>query len=174
MCFCLRDSNNKAKEVAIIAIGVAVIIGGGMGIFVISTVFPIPGVKYLLMSPYLSMAIHTILCKSKSKLTLLKLGTVFAMIMTTINLLMEIAIFLTTIFTHISVKPIKKFDQGVFWSSVLFSAYMPIFALAMARVAIGEIAYGISNWWLLLIGLFSAVFGVLGANFSKVIFKHRF
>ncbi|QUH24775.1 hypothetical protein [Serpentinicella alkaliphila] len=110
----MDEDHRKIKEMAIIAVGVATIIGGGIAIFVASSIIPMPGVKYILLSPYLSMVTYVIQLKAKSKLILLKFGVVFAITMTMISLFMGGAILLTAFLAQFSIIGIKSNEIKVF------------------------------------------------------------
>lgn len=168
----MNNSDKKSREIAFIAVGVATLIAGGGVIFIISSVFPLPGVKYILMSPYLSMVIYVIQSKIPVKFTLLKMGIVFALIMTVINLFMGITIIITTLLTQMSITFIKRFDKKTFWGSVLFSTYTGLCALTISKYIIGGIYREISSMWFLLIGLVCLVFGILGTLLAKKVLRY--
>ena len=69
-----EDPISKSNEITTIAMGVATLIGGGMGIYFLSAFFALPGSKYLLMAPYLSTIFYVMQYKLTSKYTLLKIG----------------------------------------------------------------------------------------------------
>ena len=164
--------NNKIREITIIAIGVSIIIGGGFAIIMFSAFFPVPGLKFILMSPFLSTVIYVIQRRVDSKSTLIKLGIVFAFIMTTINFYMGIAILMTTLITHISTVWIKDFEKRVFWGSALFSGYTGVFALEITKVFIGGPVRDMSNRWILIIGLICTLFGIMGNYLAKRVLKN--
>lgn len=167
----LDEAHRKTKEMAIIAVGVAIIIGGGIAIFIASSIVPMPGVKYILLSPYLSMVTYVIQLKAKSKLILLKFGAVFAMTMTMISLFMGGAILLTAFLAQFSIIGIKNNEIKVFWGSVMFSGYMGVCALAITRLFINSRADILPNWWILVVGLLSAGLGIVAVNLSKSVLK---
>lgn len=160
------DSLSKSKEITTIAMGVATLIGGGMGIYFISAFFAVPGSKYLLMAPYLSTIFYVMQFKLKSKYTLLKIGTVFALIMTVINIFMGMAILLTTLLTYLTVLPINHIESRAFWGSVLFSGYAGGCALLITKYFIGGLD-AVSNVWILVVAVICAGFGVLGTGVAK-------
>ena len=61
---------NKNRDNAVIGLGVAIIIGGGFAIFILSSAFPIPGVRYIFMSPFISTTLYIITSKVENKHTL--------------------------------------------------------------------------------------------------------
>ncbi len=161
-----EDAVSKSKEITTIAMGVATLIGGGMGIYFLSAFFAVPGSKYLLMAPYLSIIFYVMQFKLKSKYTLLKIGTVFALIMTVINIFMGIAILLTTLLTCLTVLPLATIDLRAFWGSVLFSGYTGGCALLITKYFIGGLD-AVSNMWILVVAVICAGFGVLGTMVAK-------
>ena len=161
-----EDPVSKSNEITTIAMGVATLIGGGMGIYFLSAFFALPGSKYLLMAPYLSTIFYVMQYKLTSKYTLLKIGTVFALIMTVINIFMGIAILLTTLLTYLTVLPFKSLDLRAFWGSVFFSGYTGGCALMITKYFIGGLE-SVSNLWIAGIALICAGFGVLGTSVAK-------
>lgn len=164
-------SNSKVKEITYISIGVATLIAGGFAIFQISMFFPIPGIKYILMSPYLSMVIFILLSKVNDKFTLLKIGFTFGLIMMMINMYMGLTIVLTSILSQISINYLKN-SFKISFGAVLFSVYAGISALFVSKYIIGGVFKEISNIWLLITGLICMIFGVIGVYLAKKIIKY--
>lgn len=159
------------KELTNISIGVATMIVGGLAIYQLSYVLPIPGVKYILMSPYLSMVIFIMMNRIKGKYTLLKFGMTFGLIMIMMNLYMGLTIILTALLSQVSILAINKEDQA-FYGAVLFSAYTGFLALLISKYMIGGIFMEISFLWLLITGLICLIFGITGTQLAKHILKH--
>lgn len=164
-------SNSKVKEITYIAIGVATLIAGGFAIFQISMFFPIPGIKYILMSPYLSMVIFILLSKVNDKFALLKIGFTFGLIMMMINMYMGLTIVLTSILSQISINYLKD-SFKISFGAVLFSVYAGISALLVSKYIIGGVFKEISNFWLLITGFICMIFGVIGVYLAKKIIKY--
>lgn len=164
--------HDKNKEIVNIAIGIAALIGGGMGIYAISGAFPIPGAKFMLMAPYLSIVLYVIQVKVQTKFVVLKLGLVFALIMTFINLFMGLAIIMTTLLTQLSIMSIRNLESRVFWGSVLFSAYTGLCALVVTKTMIGGVVASVPYSWLVLASFLCGCFGVIGTKVAKRILRY--
>ena len=162
----------KTHETAMIAIGVATLIGGGLAIYIVSSAFPLPGIKYVIMAPFISTVLFVVQSKLKTPHVLLKFGLVFAMVMTLMNVFMGIAILATTLASHISVAWIAKLDRKHFWGSVLFSTYTGLFALWVSKIMIGGIFEVLTPLWIFTVGALSTLFGWAGTSLAKRIF-HR-
>lgn len=161
----------KVRDITYIALGVVIMLIGGMLIFQMSLIFPIHGVKYILLAPYLAMVFFVILSKIKNSYGLLKIGCVFGFIMTMMNLYMGITIVITSILTQVTIVPFSQAKKP-FWGSMLFSAYTGIIALMMMKYMIGGAFEAISNRWIFATGLICFMFGALGATFAKKIMSH--
>jgi hypothetical protein len=166
------NPSHKAKEIAYIAIGVATLIGGGFFILQLSLIFPIPGVKYIMMAPFMSMVIYILLMKIATKHALIKIGTVFGLIMTIFNVFMGIAILVTAILTQLSILPAKSFYLKAFIGASLFSGYTGFFALATSKYLIGGIFDEIPLYWIAITSLASLAFGVIGTLFASKLYKY--
>lgn len=168
----LKPLNFKVGEITYIAIGIAAMISGGIFILQISTIFPLPGMKYILMAPYLSIIIYILLSIVQTNFAMLKIGCVFGFLMTFINLFMGLAIILTALLTQISILFLGDFTKKAFWGAILFSGYTGVCAVAISKYLVGEALRNISNWWLVLIGVICLGFGSLGTVVARKIVKH--
>jgi hypothetical protein len=166
-----KKSDSGVKEITYIAVGVAAMIAGGVVIFQLSLVVPIPGVKYILMAPYLSMVIYILLSKVKTNYALIKIGCVFGLIMMIMNLYMGLTIIATALLSQLSISPIQH-QSKAFYGAVLFSAYAGICALVISKYLVGGIFKEISFLWLIATGLICAAFGIIGTILAKKIMKH--
>jgi len=156
------------KELTYIALGVAAIIAGGFIIFQVSMIFPFPGVKYIMMAPYLSMMFMVIQWKINRRFVLLKAGTVFGLIMLLFNLYMGMAIIVTAILAQ-STSQLFPFKNRYFWASSLFSGYTGLSTLLISKYFIGGIYLKINMTWILVCGLICLLFGMAGAYYAKKI-----
>ena len=166
-----NDSKKITKEITYIALGVAAIIAGGFIIFYLSLIFPLPGIKYIFMAPYLSMMIFILLKKTKRKNALLKIGSTFGFIMFIINPFMGATIIVTTILSHLSIKLFSDSKKELY-GAILFSGYTGLVALTVSKYVIGGVFRDISSLWLILTGLICLVFGTIGTLLGKKILKH--
>lgn len=165
-------SNNRSmKDLIIIAMGVAAMIGGGFVIFQISLVFPIPGVKYIMMAPYLSMMIYIILNKVKHKNAIFGVGITFSLIMTLINLYMGLAIITTTLLAALSTIGMKK-QHKTFWAASGFSGYTGLTTLIISKYMIGGAFQSISPIWIVTATILCFGFGIGGVVYAKKVLRY--
>lgn len=160
---------NKTREITLLAIGIAILIGGGIGIYMASGLIPIPGTKYALMAPFLSIVLYVVLSQIKSVFAISKLGVVFAAIMTTINPFMGIAILFTTIMTQITVIVFKGEEARAFYGSIAFSIFTGVSGLFVTGLKV----WGQNPMFLLtailIISLLCGAFGTIGAMTARKI-----
>mgnify|MGYP004703231359 CR=1 FL=1 len=168
----MNERKSKNYEIALIAISVAMIIGGGIAIYMISAVFPIPGSKYVMMAPVLSTILYVIQMKLKDVYTIAKFGGVFALTMSIINLFMGLAILVTTLFTHVSIVWMRDIEKRAFWGSILFAGYTGLCALTITKIFIGGIVDDVPYFIFIIIGLACSIFGILGTIIAKRVLKH--
>lgn len=166
-----NKTNIDIKEITYISVGVAIMIAGGFAILHLSYIFPIPGVKYILMSPYLSFVIYLLLSKIKREFTLIKFGVVFGFIMVLINLYMGAAIIITALLSQISIIALNH-PQKAFWGAIFFSTYTGVSALIISKYFIGGILSEITFPWIVVTGVLCSIFGVIGVLLAKRIQKY--
>lgn len=165
------DYSRKTKDMIVVALSVAVLITGGFIIIHLSMFFPIPGVKYILMAPFLSTVIYILMIKAKTRYVLLKFGMTFGFIMMIINMYMGLAIILTAIMTQVSLTPITN-SKKYLYAPILFPAYTGFFALYVSKTLIGGVFSTIPIGWILTTSGLCLIFGVIGTIQAKKLMKH--
>ncbi len=168
----MKKVDLSTRDITYMAIGIAAMIVGGFVIYQISMVLPIPGVKYILMSPYLSMVIFMILSKVRQNYAMLKFGCVFGFIMCIINVFMGASILLTAFLTQGSMLAVKGHDKQVLIGAILFSGYAGFSALAISKYLIGGVFREIPDIWLFNTGILCLGFGAIGTVFATKVMKH--
>lgn len=166
--------DGKTKEITLIAIGIAIMIGGGLGIYLASGFIPIPGTKYALMAPFLSIVLYVVLSQLKSVFAISKFGFVFAAIMTTINPFMGIAIFFTTMMTQLTMLVFRGHESRAFFGSISFSIFTGISGLFITGIRIWRQNPMFLITALLIISLLCGVFGTIGAMTARKIHNRLF
>lgn len=165
------ERRNSMKDLATIAMGVAAMIGGGFVIFQISLIFPIPGVKYILMAPYLSMTIYIILKKVSHKHGLLAIGITFSLIMSVINIFMGIAIIATAMLSVLSTTGMNKANKA-FFGAACFSGYTGFTTLVISKYFIRGVFQSITHLWIVIVTAVCFGFGVVGVLYAKKLLKY--
>ena len=162
-------NQTKNNEITIIGLSIAIIIGGGMAIYMFAAAFPLPGIKYIFMAPFVSTIFFVVQSKIKSKYALIKIGVVFGLVMSIINIYMGLAIFITTFLSYISSFFLRDESKRIFWSSAFFSGYTGLIAILVSKYMIGGIFLSIPNYMIFLNSIIGLIFGILGNNLAKTI-----
>lgn len=165
------ERDPKVKEITYIAMGVAAMIVCGGVIYVLMSVFPIPGLKYVMMAPLLSVVMFILLDRIEGKQILLKVGVVFGLIMTMVNLYMGLAILVTAFLSEASLLLVGHSKKAVA-GAVLFSTYTGLSALTISKYMIGGVFAELPNGWILLAGILCLVTGTIGTIMAKHLSKY--
>lgn len=163
------NNQTKNSEITIIGLSIAIIIGGGMAIYMIAAVFPLPGIKYIFVAPFVSTIFYVVQHKLKGKYILPKIGTVFGLVMSVINMYMGLAILITTFLAYISSFYLKSESKRIFWSSAFFSGYTGLIAILVSKYLIGGVFLEIPNSMIALNSILGLIFGILGNNLAKTV-----
>ncbi|MBC7960561.1 MAG: hypothetical protein H7X94_11880 [Vallitaleaceae bacterium] len=163
----MSKEQSKTLIITQLAMTVAALISGGYVIFLASGLFPLPGIKYILMSPYLSLIIAIVMINVKTRWVVLKINTVFAMIMAIINIYMGLAIFLTGACTQIvaTLTGSSKFQVQI--TASFYSSFTVGIALLVSKLFIGGAVFEkISPIWIASAVLLAFVLGAIGSIFG--------
>jgi len=156
---------NKTRELVQIAIAVAAIIVGGYGILVLSAPFALPGIKFIMMAPYLSMIMMILLQRIEDPYMILKINAVFALIMMSINLFMGLSIALSGLSTQILQKLLgvkTSFKMKLIASA--YSAFVVLTALPISKYFIGGAVFeAIENRWIVIAACLAFFVGFVGS-----------
>ena len=131
-------TNNKltTKEMVQLALTVAALIAGGYVLYFIGVIFPIPGFKYLILTPYLSFIITFVILYFKNPRSFFYFNTTFGMIMSLMNIYMGLAILSVGIITQIFISILPKkwpfynyiisfiYAESVIYLAVFVSAFI--------------------------------------------------
>lgn len=161
---------DKTKELTTIGISIAAVIGGGLTMYLTSSMIPVPGFKYIMLSPLLSLTIYILQRRIAQKHTIIKFGIAFSFIMSLMNIYMGLAIFMTTIMTYLSTRLIRV--NPPMSSGILFSFYTGFVSLLISKYMIGGIFQEISFVAMGVVGLFCSLFGWIGVMLGKKIYEH--
>lgn len=158
------------RETIFISLLVSILLGGGYVLYIISTYFPLPGMKYVILAPYLSLIICALRVLIKHKWAVLRFNIVFAMIMSLISIYMSMAIIVTTILTEITSILFGKvsFDFKNIVSSALYSFYSVLISLITVKyILFSASAVNISSTLILSLSLFGFILGIFGAKIGE-------
>lgn len=170
----IMDNKMKTKDITQIAMTVSAMLVGGFMIYMISSRFPLPGLKYAAMAPYLSFVVALIIINFKLKCPIFIVNTVFAMVMAMISLYMAAAIFATGILTEMTQMIIPKhWRYRIIGVAAMYSVYTVSTALIISKLFIAkEVFERITGTYILVLMVLAFVLGVLGAYAGSVI-GHR-
>lgn len=150
------------KDLTISGIGIAAIISGGFITYQLGYLFPIPGMKYILMAPFLAAILYIITSVMTYRFSLLIMGVAFAGIMTIINLYMGLSILSTTILSALAQLLVPIANKPLV-GAVAFPCFAGITGLFISKYMVGGVFLKIPNLWILGAGLCCLVFGFAGA-----------
>jgi len=153
---------SKASMITTIALGTASLIAGGLVIFQFSRMVPIPGMKYILMAPYLSLVFYIIQMRIESVFALFFVGSIFGAVMAIINIYMGIAIVITAALAQLSSIFFKDKHRRAAVGATVFSGYSVAIALIISKVFIKGVFLEIEDLWILISFILALAFGSVG------------
>ena len=158
----------KTNDLTKIAITVAALIVGGYAIYFVSAHIPLPGMKYTVMAPFLSMLMGIALVILDQKYSVLWINLVFGCIMFLVNPYMGVSIILVGLLTQMSAFLIP--EKCVFKKqavAALYSAFVASIALSVSFLFIAsEIYETVSLAYIFLLGGLGFALGWVGAGFG--------
>lgn len=158
------------RESIFISLLVSILIGGGYVLYILSTYFPLPGMKYVILAPYLSLIICALRILVKNRWAVIKFNTVFAMIMSLITIYMSMAIIITTILTELTALLVGRLSSDFknIITSALYSFYSVFVSLITIKyILITSEAINISSTMIISFCLIAFIFGLFGAMIGE-------
>ena len=162
----------QTRDMTYIALGIAALISGGFIIYQASLFIAMPGVKYILMAPYLSMIMYILTAKVSVRFPVLTIGTIFGLIMMFMNLFMVAAILMTSVLTEVSTFYMGRKESRNFIGAVLFSTYTGLSALVISKYAIGGVFASMPIEWIAYTAILCSVFGFAGTKLGQKILRY--
>ena len=162
----------RTKDITYIALGIAALICGGIAIYQVSSFVAIPGVKYILLAPYLSMIMYVLISKIKVKHAVFVIGVPFGLIMVLMNVFMMVAIIMTSFLTEVSLLGVRKPEKRAVMGAIFFSGYTGLSSLLISKYAIGGIFEQIPLNWILFTTILCISFGIIGALMGRKILRY--
>lgn len=162
------------RESIFISLLVSMLIGGGYVLYIVSTYFPLPGMKYVILAPYVSLIICALRILIKHKWAVIRFNTIFAMIMSLISVYMSMAIIITTILTEITGLVFGKFNYES--RSVITSAFYSFYSVFISLLTVKYIlltsdAINISTAMIFSLSLVGFMLGIFGAKIGEQVGK---
>ena len=162
----------NALAITRIALGVGALIVGGAVIYFLSRFVPFPGMKYVMMSPYLSVVMYVLMKKIPNHWTPLLVCLIFGGIMGFIHLFMGVAIFLTGLLTWATSLLGASQEWRSRIGSVAFSTYTLLTALGISKYILGGVFESVPFWWIVVASMLGSVCGAVGVFFGRTLFQY--
>ena len=158
------------RETIFISLLVSILIGGGYVLYIISAYFPMPGMKYVVLAPYLSLIICALRILVKKKWAVIKFNIVFAMIMSLVTIYMSMAIIITTLLTELTGLILIKFSYE--FRNIIVSALYSFYAVLISLIVIKYVLVtpefiSVSNVMIMSFCLAGFILGILGAKIGE-------
>jgi hypothetical protein len=170
----MKNSNNiSTKELVSLALTVAALIVGGYMLYLVGISFPIPGIKYLILTPYMSFMITFILLRFDNKKSFFYVNTTFALIMSLMSIYMGITIFAVGLVTQIILHIFpKKYPLYLYVASFVYAETIVFFAMFTSAIVMNLPLYDhLSTLHLIIIAFLGLITSVLGCIAGQVIIK---
>lgn len=162
-------NDSRTRIMTNIALGIGVLMGGGFAIYQVSYFFPVPGLKFVFMAPFLGMMLYVILMRIRIRRGMLLVGGVFAGVMSFINLFMGVAILSSTLIGQLMTLPFKDTEQQAVAASIGFAATTGFVTVTIGTLFIGGIYEGVTALHLAIILVASLILGIGGTYLGRKI-----
>ena len=168
-----KKNNITTNELVSLALTVAALIVGGYMLYLVGVSFPIPGIKYLMLTPYMAFMITFILLKFENKKSFFYVNTTFALIMSLMSIYMGITIFAVGIATQIVLLVFPKtYPLYLYVASFVYAETIVFFAMFTSSVVMNLPLYDhLSTLHLLIIGFLGLITSIFGCIAGQVITK---
>jgi hypothetical protein len=158
----------KTHVLTKMAMTVAALIVGGYVIYLFSSQLPLPGFKYALMAPYLSMLMAIAIKLLPLRHSLLWVNLVFGLIMATVNFYMGLSIIGVGLVTDgFGIFIPMAFKWRIQFLAALYSFFVVVIALMVSVLFIGHGMYdAVGGPYIGILSLFAFLMGGFGANYG--------
>lgn len=165
-----KKSLLNTKDIAIIAMQVAALIVGGYFIVLTMGQFPLPGIKYVALAPYLTMVMFIIEARTNRPYSVFYVNLVFAGMMTLINLYMGLAIVIVGVLYVTEERLIKGCALKSEVLAVSYAVWTVGVSLMVSKYLIGTAVFQIITplYILVLMGI-AILAGGIGVYFAKLV-----
>lgn len=163
---------HKTKDIAEIALLVSALLVGGFAIYFTLGQFPFPGVKYVMMAPYVSCFMAFIVAKEKNSQRYVMVNAVFALTMMGINLYMGFAILVVTGLTYVLYKILERYKWRSYFIGSSYALFTVGISMVISKYIIGNAMFRLLNWQIACFLLvLSIALGIVGAYVGIQIHK---
>ncbi len=170
----------STREITLIAIVVAIMISVGYILYVVGSIFPGSGSKFVTMAPFLSFMLTILISKIKKVGTIFSTSLIFGGIMTFISVFMGVAIIasgiLSDIITFILFRNYNK-SYKIMASTALFPMFSAITSILVGNFITGNklhVVFGGTTTVIILsiciyaLGLFGSYMGLKLASLKSI------
>lgn len=157
------------------ALTLTLLIVGGVVLYYLSKIVPLPGAKFLLMAPYLTIVLYYPVKRSPKPGTITVINLAFAALLSLVTLFMGLAIVLSGLLTDLTVAVLfRRYDTK--WKIRLGIAFYPAFAMLtsifITDMITGKKLYGaFGPWPVTIMTILTYALGVFGAFVGEIIEK---
>ncbi|MPW25656.1 hypothetical protein GC105_07620 [Alkalibaculum sp. M08DMB] len=168
------------KDIVVIGLMAALTVVIGYVFYIVGSMFPIPGYKFIIFAPFLGFMIFIPTRKIQKIGVISAMSTVFAALMSPVSVFMGIAIFMTGITTDLFTLIILHNYRHT-WKITASAGIYPMFAVLWAFLVsyyfTGNAMYKLIGGWIsiTLLCIVIYILGLLGAYLAnKVVYKRIF
>lgn len=163
----------STRQLTYDALTLTLLIVGGVVLYYLSKVLPLPGAKFLLMAPYLTIVLYYPVKRSPKPGTITVINLGFAALLSLVSLFMGIAIVLSGILTDLTVILLFKSYDTEFKRRIgisFYPAYAMLTSLFITDFITGKHLYGNFGLWpVIIMTVATFVLGYGGAILGSVI-----
>lgn len=163
---------SRTNIITTIGVGLAAIIGGGFSIVQLAMVLPVPGAKYVIISPFMAFGLFIIAEKINHKFTYGMMGLALGLILSMISLYMGLAIILTTIVSQLAVILVYRNKFRNYVGAIVFASATVIFSLLISKYMIGGVFESLKFSWILGLSSIGLIAGFIGSYAGGKIMKY--
>jgi len=163
----------STRQLTYDALTLTLLIVGGYVLYYLSKVIPLPGAKFLLMAPYLTIVLYYPVKRSPKPGTISLINLGFAALLSIMSLFMGVAIVLSGVLTDLTVILLFR-EYNTEWKRRLGIAFYPAYAmltsLFITDFITGKRLYGQFGFWpVIIMTIATYVLGYAGAVLGNVI-----
>ena len=159
-------------ELTFMALMSSALLVGGYMLYILSKTIPLPGSKFLVMAPYLSLVMYLSLKHTRRTWTMTIISTVFGIVISIFSLFMGIAIIAAGIFSDLTGLLIPNHyttERSIKIASTSYAFWSFAVSLFITDFVTGNILYGVFGpITFILMGVLIFSLGYLGTLFGGI------
>lgn len=165
----------KTSDITYMSFSIILLLSGGYLLYYMSLLFPVPGSKFLIMSPYLSLVLFFPIKKIKKVGVMSLISIIFGLILSIFTLFMGIAIILTGILADLTTLVFirnYKTNKKIIISTAFYPLYAYTTSIYITNFITGNLLYNIVKIDIFIfIGLIIFLLGIIGSFIGNNIYK---